>query len=37
MNDLLRCTMPPADAGVSFPESERQTLMSWFICGAHDN
>jgi len=37
MNDLLRCTMPPADAGVPIPNDERAILMAWIICGTPDN
>jgi hypothetical protein len=37
MNDLLRCTMPPADAGAPMPNAERAVLMAWIICGTPDN
>src|SRR5882724_10564956 len=35
-DDLLRCTMPPADAGTSLPDSERAVLMAWILCGAEN-
>jgi hypothetical protein len=35
--DLEGCTMPPADSGVAFLESERQLIFSWLVCGNPDN
>ena len=32
--DLLRCTMPPADGGISMTEDERQAVLAWTSCGA---
>jgi hypothetical protein len=37
LRDLRECTMPPADAGLPFPEQERAALMAWLICDAPDN
>lgn len=36
--DLIRtqisqCTMPPPDAGVEMPTSERETILEWIRCG----
>ena len=36
-DDLLRCTMPPADGGTSLPDAERAVLMAWIVCGADNN
>ena len=30
---MLACTMPPVDSGVSMPVSERQLILSWIRCG----
>ncbi len=32
-DELLRCTMPPADAGVEFPAEERDAILTWLRCG----
>lgn len=34
--ELLRCSMPPADAGVAFPAEKRRMLMTWIGCGARN-
>ncbi|HEX4477509.1 MAG TPA: hypothetical protein VH142_20610 [Polyangiaceae bacterium] len=37
LGDLAGCTMPPADAGVTLSSDERETLITWLVCGAkHD-
>jgi hypothetical protein len=33
VNDLLNCTMPPADAG-TLPAEERDTILNWVACGS---
>jgi len=33
---IYGCVMPPASAPPLTPE-ERQTLLSWFVCGAPEN
>lgn len=30
---MLDCAMPPPDAGVEMPTSERQALLDWVRCG----
>ena len=30
------CSMPPPDAGVAMPTSERQTILEWVRCGVPD-
>ncbi len=30
---FLNCSMPPADSGVTVPESETQTVLTWIKCG----
>jgi uncharacterized membrane protein len=37
LQQLYRCTMPPADAGVPFTEGERTLLWEWLVCGAPNN
>lgn len=32
-DELVRCTMPPADAGVVFPAEERDAILTWLRCG----
>ena len=32
-DELLRCSMPPADSGVSLPHSERDAILAWLRCG----
>ena len=34
-DDLVRCTMPPADGGISMSEDERVALLTWILCGYH--
>ena len=38
--DILKCSMPPADAGAgngSLSDSERATIVDWIACGAPNN
>jgi hypothetical protein len=30
---MLTCAMPPPDAGVTMPASERETVLQWIRCG----
>jgi uncharacterized membrane protein len=30
--DVLRCSMPPADGGVSITNADRLALVNWMIC-----
>lgn len=32
-DELVRCSMPPADAGVVFPVEERDAILTWLRCG----
>ena len=32
-DSMIRCTMPPADAGIDMPTSEREQLLHWIRCG----
>ncbi len=32
-DDLLLCTMPPADGGVTMTEDERLAIITWLRCG----
>lgn len=32
-DDLLKCTMPPLDAGVSISNDDRAALINWLDCG----
>jgi hypothetical protein len=34
-DELVACTMPPADGGVTLPDDERQALLMWLRCGFH--
>jgi hypothetical protein len=36
-SDLQGCMMPPADAGVDFTETERETINDWVTCGSPNN
>jgi hypothetical protein len=31
------CKMPPPDAGFAILATDRQTLMTWYVCGAPNN
>ena len=31
-DELLRCSMPPADSGVSMTSDERQQILAWVRC-----
>lgn len=33
-DDLLTCTMPPADGGVTLADEDRQLILTWIRCGA---
>ncbi|HVR60749.1 MAG TPA: hypothetical protein VMU50_02570, partial [Polyangia bacterium] len=33
LDDLLRCTMPPADGGITMTDEERTALVTWIGCG----
>lgn len=33
VDDLIRCTMPPADGGVTMTEEERLAMLTWLHCG----
>lgn len=35
--DLERCSMPPPNSGLLFPDSERELVHAWLLCGAPDN
>jgi hypothetical protein len=30
---MIRCAMPPADAGITMPTAEREQLLHWIRCG----
>jgi hypothetical protein len=30
---MLTCSMPPPDAGLAMPASERETILQWIRCG----
>lgn len=32
-NDVLNCTMPPADSGVVMTAAERAAILTWILCG----
>jgi hypothetical protein len=32
-DDLLACTMPPADAGFQMTTAERVAILTWIRCG----
>jgi hypothetical protein len=32
-DDLVRCTMPPADAGTVMSTAEKQKVLDWLRCG----
>ncbi|HEX2659890.1 MAG TPA: c-type cytochrome [Polyangia bacterium] len=32
-DELVACTMPPADSGMTIPDEERQALLMWLRCG----
>jgi hypothetical protein len=32
-SDLIRCTMPPPDAGVAITDDERNEIFTWLGCG----
>lgn len=32
-SELLRCTMPPLDAGGPMPEAESLAVLTWILCG----
>jgi hypothetical protein len=36
IDQIFSCYMPPPDAGV-LDETERQTILGWFVCGAQQN
>jgi hypothetical protein len=38
-HQVANCLMPPADAGsvASLSETDRETLLAWFTCGAPNN
>jgi uncharacterized membrane protein len=31
-DDLIRCTMPPADGGITIAEDERTAILTWIRC-----
>jgi len=33
LDDLQRCTMPPADSGIAMTDGEREQLVTWLRCG----
>jgi len=35
--DLMDCTMPPPDSGVTLPAAERFLILSWIDCGIPNN
>lgn len=40
LQDLLVCSMPPADAGADAPvltKAETDAILGWIVCGAPDN
>jgi hypothetical protein len=32
-SELLRCSMPPLDAGGPMPEEESRAVLTWILCG----
>jgi hypothetical protein len=32
-SDVIGCTMPPSDQGISLSAQDRTTLVNWFVCG----
>jgi hypothetical protein len=30
---MLTCAMPPPDAGIDMPDSERELILTWIKCG----
>jgi len=32
-DELIRCSMPPTDSGVSLPTAERDAILAWLRCG----
>lgn len=32
-DELVNCTMPPADGGVTISDEERQAILTWIRCG----
>jgi len=35
--DLEDCSMPPPDAPAPLPETDRQLIFAWLVCGSPDN
>jgi hypothetical protein len=35
-DDLIKCTMPPPDAGVPMPVEETMVILDWLRCGLPD-
>ena len=33
-DELLRCSMPPPDSGVTMPAEERDQILAWVRCGS---
>lgn len=33
LDDLRRCSMPPADSGITMTLGERERLLTWLRCG----
>lgn len=32
-SEVLHCTMPPSDSGMTMSDVERQTILAWIKCG----
>jgi hypothetical protein len=37
LRELDSCSMPPPSSGLVLPESERELLHAWLVCGAPEN
>jgi len=37
LDQVNACNMPPGDAGLPMPETDRKTIVTWFVCGAPNN
>jgi mono/diheme cytochrome c family protein len=32
-DEMLHCSMPPADSGITMPNAERSAILTWIRCG----
>jgi hypothetical protein len=37
LDQISRCLMPPTDGGFALAAADRQSLMTWYVCGAPNN